>query len=540
MQPREVWPQDPIFIEIGIRDADLALGLRQAGFKKYLGVSAHRQRIVRLQARHCEIADQLVASQQRKIVLQNNAEVLILSGRKMLSLWRFRWVRHAEYLAWRVGFGPLSLVTLLACLCHIIAGRIAHPQVVALKFPGKKTRRLLVCRVLRQKRCYQKSLHFIPHALGLPGLFRRFDQHDVTYAVLRWFESLPQIEPDEDVDLLVDDRSLGKALEVLGGLPGIQPCDVYSETGLPRSDFCGTPYYPAHVASQILEGARRHKDLCLVPCDRDYFHSLAYHAVYHKGERSGLPNRAGLRSRHKPDHDYSGILKSMAEQLKLDVVISLEGLHEYLSKCHWAPSHEMLARLAAACRRNRWLQLLAEQVPARVRDQGLAVFVLRRQAVLLGFRDPMIEMIRAGGFEVLATKSLNDAEVEYAAARTRGGDWTDGPYEGPGGPPSVCVVAYDRYPLPLTRRQRRKFPHRRNARVFVKEKIRDWVLAQLPKGEGPNALHSSDHSAEAWHLIEVFAQEILDETRARVDALAQSVTESPRRTEPLPELRRAA
>jgi hypothetical protein len=35
------------------------------------------------------------------------------------------------------------------------------------------------------------------------------------------------------------------------------------------------------------------------------------------------------------------------------------------------------------------------------------------------------------------------------------------------------VVAYDRNPQPLNRRQRRKFSQRTNARIFVKELIRE-------------------------------------------------------------------
>src|SRR5262249_33587929 len=135
MQPRALWPDDPIFIEIGCHDASIALGLRAARYTRYLGVGSNPRRIARLQATHAAVAEQLVASPRRKVVLQNNADVLILSGRRLLSLWRFRWVRHAEHVAWQAGLGPLSLLALFACLCHVIAGRIARPKLVALKTP---------------------------------------------------------------------------------------------------------------------------------------------------------------------------------------------------------------------------------------------------------------------------------------------------------------------------------------------------------------------------------------------------------------------
>ena len=160
-------------------------------------------------------------------------------------------------------------------------------------------------------------------------------------------------------------------------------------------------------------------------------------------------------------------------------------------------------------------------------DQGLAVFVLRQQAVELGYRDQMIAMIAAGGFEILAVKSLSPAEIERSAARMRGGNWTPGPFATAGGPPAVCVVAYDRDPLPMSRRQQRKYPHRTNARIFVKETIRDAIVAELPPGQVCNALHSSDHAAEAWHLIEEFAPELVAEIKRRVISARQPKLAAP-------------
>ena len=52
MHPWSLWPEDPIFIEFGVRDADLALSLREDDYTRYLGVSDDAARIERLQAEH--------------------------------------------------------------------------------------------------------------------------------------------------------------------------------------------------------------------------------------------------------------------------------------------------------------------------------------------------------------------------------------------------------------------------------------------------------------------------------------------------------
>jgi hypothetical protein len=490
MRPQAVWHEDPIFIEIGVRDVDLALGLREEGYGNYLGVCSDARRVASLQVRHPELAHQLTCSTREKLVRKNNADVLILSGLKMLHLWKYRSVRHAQCVTWRLEFNLLSFLALLGCCWHLISKRYSLPRVVTIRMPGGKTRRLFVTDVLRKKLCGHKSLHFIPHALGVSGLFRQFDQQNVQYVVLRWFESLPEIEPAEDVDLLVDDRSLSAVLEILQSQPGIQPCDIYSETGLARSDYCGTPYYPAHVAKRLLDGRVRHNELCMVPNRWDYFHSLAYHTVYHKGLRANLPQGdLDLPPKGKPEHDYTGILRGMANRLGIDVDISLEGLHVYLQQTGWSPSPEMLARLAIACRRNKWLQKLAGRLEPHIHDHGLVVFVLRQEAVWRGLTDQIVGMIEEGGFEILATKMLSSDRVEVGAARTRGGNWRlEGPFDISAGPPAAMVVAYDQQPIPLSRRQRRKFRDRTNARVFVKEAIRDKIVAQLPPNQRFNAL----------------------------------------------------
>ena len=58
---------------------------------------------------------------------------------------------------------------------------------------------------------------------------------------------------------------------------------------------------------------------------------------------------------------------------------------------------------------------------------------------------------------------------------------------------------------------------------IIKEQIRDVICSELPEGQRFNALHSSDHAAEAWHLIEVLAPELLDEVRHRLTRQPEAV-----------------
>ncbi|QDS96866.1 hypothetical protein [Adhaeretor mobilis] len=526
MQSETPWQENSVFIEIGVQCADVALSLRHEGYSNYLGVSKNAAQVATLQSKHPELAEDLVHTQQRKVVRRNNAQVLILSGSSVLHLWKYRSVRHADCVAWRARSSPLALLGMLGCLLQMLTRRYSKPEIVSLQTPEGSTCRMFVTRVLRPKLPGQKSLHFIPHRLGITGLFERFKEREAKYVVLRWFDELPQIKPNEDVDLLVADESLESVLDILHSEPGIQPCDLYSERGLPRSDYCGTPYYPNSVAKRILENAVRHNDLCMVPSEHDYFHSLAYHAVYHKGLKSDLPVSGATQPRKsKSDHDYATILQSMAERLGIDVEISLEGLHNYLQQSGWGPSDEMLARLAIACSRNPWLQTLASRLEDHVHDQGLAVFVVRREAVERELLKQITDMVEDGGFEILATKKLSAKRIEIGASQTRGGNWKlEGHFDISGGPPAAVIIAYDDKPLPLTAKQKKKFKTRTNARLFVKEHIRDVLCKELTVGERFNALHSSDHAADALHLIETLVPELMEEVLDHLSDSSQTIT----------------
>ncbi|HEY2881936.1 MAG TPA: hypothetical protein VGJ15_05870, partial [Pirellulales bacterium] len=72
MQLRALWPNDPIFIELGLKDAALASGLRAAGYTKYLGISTNADRIARMQQENPSLTDSFTCSNRKRPVLHNN------------------------------------------------------------------------------------------------------------------------------------------------------------------------------------------------------------------------------------------------------------------------------------------------------------------------------------------------------------------------------------------------------------------------------------------------------------------------------------
>jgi hypothetical protein len=275
-----------------------------------------------------------------------------------------------------------------------------------------------------------------------------------------------------------------------------------------------------------LAGTVRHHEFCQVPCELDYFHSLAYHAVYHKGPNSGLPGAEQFGpQRRKQSHAFTAILGRMATSLGIDVEISLPGLHDYLQRQRIGPSPDFIVRMAASAPKNRWLAHLARQAEGDVRvDPGLVVWVIRQSAVDVGVDGQIAAMIEGHGFIPLVTKRLSPAEIALGAACTRGGNWGPGPKDHLGGPPVIVLATFDPNPLRPTRSQRKRFPRVTNARTLVKEEIRRKVNELIAPVHPINGVHSSDYGAEAHHFLSVFAPELVPEINQRIAELRCAVT----------------
>jgi len=510
-----------VFIETGLRDGRLGMSLLEAGLTNYLGLSSSHQHVSRIQAQHPALARHVTRAPWRRCVEMNNAHVIILSGFTALYLWRYRSVRHAESVAWSFNLSVVTLISMLGWLFYAaFFRRFSWPVLVTCRTAEGSTRRLLVSRVLRRRPPRLAARHYIPHALGLDGLFKAFERGEIPYVVLRWFEGLPQVRQGRDVDLLVADEKLEAVRMLVNSQPGIEPVDIYTPSGLPHSDYFSTPYYPTENARQVLTRARWHNGFCRVPAPLDHFHMLIYHAIYHNGPRSGLRSRTGSgKPRAKPAHDYDRVLGNLARELNASLELTLEGLHEYLTSVGWAPSPDMLARMAAHYSRNPWLKTLAKELGTEVNDQGLAVFCLRQKAVDWGFTDEIIAMLQHSGWIIVTSKKLNAEEIRNTAAHLRGGTWDKGVFPTSGGPPSVIVVAYDPRPIKPTRAQRRKDPNMTNARQLVKHEIRKWVNERVPRGEEFSAIHSTDFSGEAWYCLKLCMPEQLEEIKAHIGAL---------------------
>lgn len=341
-------------------------------------------------------------------------------------------------------------------------------------------------------------------SLRVEGLFEELNKKEVNYVVLRWFEKLPRIEEDEDIDLLICDEDLYKlqGLFLAKPEPGAIKCDIYSVTGVPGSDFEGLPYYEARLAKQILDNAIFFNQKYRVPDPLRHLLSLAYHVVFHKAEFSELP----VCSDRKPlvrgvaDHDYAEFLTMLANKVEVKLEPTLQGLFNFLSSYDWIPSIDLVRKLS---HRRLWLRQLYPPADPEVFEQGeLSVFIIREWAEANGWSKAIIKYLGSQGFDVKAVCRLNQIQKRNAASVLRGGNWNRGPWPVSGGKPEILVAAYDYCPIMATNEIKKKHPYLSNLKVIgLKTQIRTAINNKLASHKHTNPIYSTDDELEAWQYI---------------------------------------
>ncbi|MFB8230018.1 hypothetical protein [Cellulosimicrobium sp. NPDC055967] len=353
---------------------------------------------------------------------------------------------------------------------------------------------------------------------GVAGLAARLEQAGLQHAVLRWFDGLPDLDPGEDLDILVSDADLAAFRALLAEEPGTIPVDLYSVSGLPASDFRGAAYYPPHLARTILNGAVRHRSGLSVPGPLDHLRSLTYHAVYHKGELSGIESRSLGRPVTDPEHDYRRILDTLAQTLDVELPATLEGLDGFLGDAGWSPSRDARRRMAQS---NGWLRssLVPDRPATAPEPPEMTAFVVRERTAAHLTTDDVVGVLEQLGFEVLAVHDLDDAARERCAQAIRGGNWGSGPLPRSGGGPALLVVALHYAPDPVEPWIAAQYPHLTNqATYWAKNRLRGLVEQRVGSEERFNPVHSADDEEESWEYVEHAVPDQVEALRRLVDA----------------------
>lgn len=378
---------------------------------------------------------------------------------------------------------------------------------------GKKLWTFLV--KLKQMIHNDRRFRRLPRNMSVAQFIEHLNKKGCRYVILRWFEDLPHVEYGGDIDLLVHDDDAAILDSVLTWSPrkGGIPCDVYSVSGLPSYSYKEIAYYPPVVAQQLLERSEQHHSGAKVPSETDYFYSLIFHALYHKGYESGL-SEDGFQAPKvsNPGHDFQTVLAEMARKEGVAVEINMNALDALLAEKGWRPTLDMLEKLGHD---NEWCAKLANEILKDMPEiPGLAVFIIREAAASATDEKNVKRELEKNGFHIVRSKKLNEEEKQHAAQQLRGGNWGEKSSVLSGGLPATVVTALDFDPVEPSSELKSKYPLLDNRRIAdVKKIMRETYFK--------NIIHSSDSARQAAHYLETVMP---DEMNGILDAARQELT----------------
>lgn len=340
------------------------------------------------------------------------------------------------------------------------------------------------------------SLHtrlFLSEEIGVKGFLGFLHDKGVNYVVLRFFEKLPMLYREGgDLDLLVadeDERAVKNFLQLNPGSIGV---DVWTVS---RTTFNDITYYPPALARKILEGAVDGPAGSRIPLPKDAFLALAYHVVYHKGPFAGVPSEiTEIVVNKSPENDYGGVLSRMADDLGIDVDITMEALDEYLAREGWRPHFDTLAKIAP---KNKWVwQRFFSSAASN--EVGLGIFLLKKKAFTARAVDAIEKMISEyGEFEILKVKVFKGGEVKRVASSLRGGVW-----HGKHGPDDEFLPAKA---LLVLNKELARLSHLGFSHAPPKYDIRNLkrMIRKRFDGKDGSMVHATDNTRETWEYISV-------------------------------------
>ena len=488
-------------LEINAQDSYLIDFLDKKNFsKQYLGL-ATLNKIQSIKKENPEFAKYFSEFKGIEQIKANNADILILSGKSSSYLWMLEKYQHVEYV-----FVPLNSNFLLKFFRKISVFRhLKRNNIISEGIINLADKRYLVFRVVERIVPLRKL--YISPRIGINEFFKKVKEEKINYVILRWFEDLPKLEEGEDIDILISDDDIVKIRKLTGSNPGIIPVDLFSVSGLPGTSFRNMAYYPPQKAREIISQFVFLNSLYKIPTLENYFFSLVYHVLYHKGESSGLKtSNKNIKQIKNPEHDYKNKIKTIAKQIDFEISIDMESLDNYLAKNGWQPPKDMLRRIS---RDNQWVKerFFSDNNLSQKKMNGLTVFVIRKRAIEQGHFQLISDMIEEAGFNILFNKKLSKEEIRVARANLRGGNWSRGPWMTSGGNPATIIVAYDLIPIKPSVEEKNKFHHLSNSRILIKQEIRYFINNFLKPSEKYNAIHSSDNNDEAREYIKILAPE---------------------------------
>jgi len=421
-------------------------------------------------------------------VMQYFFELIFNDPKKIINLQK-RWRNRVAYKFWELCYQLCRMPYKIAYKLFSLM-----PNYIKVSIRTMRPRWL---RGLSNRR--SSARRYLKKGVSLDSFFEIMNSRDCNYVILRWWVRLPFVAAGEDIDILIADEDRDKINDLLTVDMEGQPLDLYTITGSRGGAFHDTTYFPTRLSNSILKTRIFYKNKYYVPDDAHYFFSMAYHAIFHKGQNSLIPGFQ-QRSELTPEHDYTAILENLSHKMGGGININVNCLINVLDERDFLPTPDALTLLVGV---QPSLKELQAPLFCDARGGELSIFVLRHECIEQGYLDNIKKIIVSRfRFDILYETKLSKDQAHYLELNMRGANWGSGPYRKSGGGPAYVIVAFDYYPEPLSKRLNSEYPRFTNKRLLLcKRELRKDLNYDCGFFHAYNPVHTADNEMESlWFL----------------------------------------
>lgn len=350
---------------------------------------------------------------------------------------------------------------------------------------------------------FKKAKLLLPSKVGIANLLIWLRDNNINYTILRFYDKLPSLyRVGGDLDILISDEDGPKLIKYIQSLSSeIQGfndeirLDVWFAGGV---DIDGAiSYYPPPLAKQVLKNAVVDKKSgARIPNSDHVMLTFAYHCLYHKGYRSGLPSKY----KYEPgevENDYVGYLQEKAKACGVLNCSSMEEWDEYLASRGWRPKRDTLAKISTT---NSWVQDHHFRNKTLL-DEGVIALIFKEDVFVRNIDKELINLINSNGYIIINYKKFDHSLKELVSHELRGGDWVSGEKGKDRFMPSAGLLLVDAYPIRFPNLKSIKYYTVRRNRI-LKEKIRK--IFDLEK---TSIVHTTDTTEEALEYADIMCPE---------------------------------
>lgn len=358
--------------------------------------------------------------------------------------------------------------------------------------------------------------YFIIEHMSISSFFLELKKREIRYSILRWWESLPDIQQNEDIDILIDDLDFARIQDLITKKEGQIKLDFYSVYGSNGLRYGETLYFPTTLSTATLDSSEYFNEIFRVPKSSSYKSTLAFHALFHKGADSLIPGFHAKANAFQCDHDYSELLVRLN---KSKIKITKNNLLKQLELNGYLPDPDAYSKYAEL---NSQTFELMPPIFQDARGGEISLFIIRENAILNNELASIKQTIQYHfKMELLHEIELNEIQKKYLKCHMRGANWSKGPYNLSGGDPAYLILAYDYHPSPLSDKAQRTYPFFSNGNLLkCKNSARNSINKYKLLNKQYNPLHTTDNEREVLgYLPKILPEKDIHSMMCRVNFL---------------------